>query len=115
MNRIWEFLRSLDWRVLFAVPVLAVLLGVANNLRVSEDQRVRWSGDRLEDASSETAHGARLGAWTSDFDAATNAAASLGVSAVSIPGSRSACSRSAAIWCSRAASRSATSAVAARR
>ena len=75
MNRIWTFLRSLDWRVLFAVPVLSVLLGVANNLRVSEGQRVRWSGDRLEDASSETAHGARLGAWTSDFDAATNAAA----------------------------------------
>ena len=75
MNRIWKFLRSLDWRVLFAVPVLAVLLGVANNLRVSEDQRVRWSGERLEEGSPETARGARRGAWTSDFDAATNAAA----------------------------------------
>ena len=53
MNRIWEFLRSLDWRVLFAVPVLAVLLGVANNLRVSEDQRVRWSGERLEEGGKE--------------------------------------------------------------
>ena len=75
MKRIWTFLRSLDWRVLFAVPVLSVLLGVANNLRVSEDQRVRWSGERLADASPETARGARRGAWTSDFDAATNAAA----------------------------------------
>ena len=76
MNRIWTFLRSLDWRVLFAVPVLSVLLGVANNLRVSEDLRVRWSGKRLDyEQSGIMKSGARRGAWTIDFDAATNAAA----------------------------------------
>ena len=75
MNRAWKFLRSLDWRVLFAVPVLSVLFGVANNLRVPEDQRVRWSGAPVRDeavAADET--GAQRGAWTADFDAATNAA-----------------------------------------
>ncbi len=76
MKRIWTFLRSLDWRVLFAVPVLSVLLGVANNLRVSEDQRVRWSGERADDERAEEEKAeARRGEWTSDFNAATNAAA----------------------------------------
>ena len=51
MKRLWAFLRGLDWRVLLAVPVLAVLLGVANNLRVSEGQRVRWSGESVQDVS----------------------------------------------------------------
>ena len=75
MNRIWKFLRGLDWRVLFAVPVLSVLLGVLNNLRVSEDQRVRWSGEPIQDAAlAADAFGAQRGMWTSDFDAATNAA-----------------------------------------
>ena len=46
MKSIWKFLRSLDWRVLFAVPVLSLLLGVANNLRVPKEQQVRWSGER---------------------------------------------------------------------
>ncbi len=75
MNRIWTFLRGLNWYVLFAVPVLSVLLGVLNNLRVPVDQRVRWSGAPIQDvavAASEV--GAQPGAWTSDFDAATNAA-----------------------------------------
>ena len=76
MNRIWKFLRSLDWRVLLAVPVLSVALGVANNLRVSEEKRVRWSGRLQEEESgAEESSGARRGAWTSDFVAATNAAA----------------------------------------
>ena len=77
MKRLWTFLRSLDWRVLFAVPVLSAMLGVANNLRVSEDQRVRWSGESAQDAAVRVhAKGAWPGAWTADFDAATNAAAS---------------------------------------
>ena len=75
MNRIWKFLRSLDWRVLLAVPVLSVLLGVANNLRVSVDQRVRWSGEPIQDVEVAASKvGAQPGAWTSDFTAATNAA-----------------------------------------
>ena len=83
MNRIWTFLRGLDWRVLFAVPVLSVLLGVANNWRVSEDQRVRWSGEPIRDVSvAADAVGAQRGAWTSDFDAATNAAQSAHVPVV---------------------------------
>lgn len=83
MNRIWTFLRGLNWYVLFAVPVLSVLLGVANNWRVSEDQRVRWSGEPIQDvvvAADEV--GAQRGVWTSDFDAATNAAASAHVPVV---------------------------------
>lgn len=114
MNRILSFLHKLDWRVLFAVPVLSVLLGVVNNLRVAEDRRVIWSGDRLtitEVAGAEdrgttlseehptitqvaeaenrgmTLSGERptitevagadveRGAWTTNFVAATNAAA----------------------------------------
>lgn len=82
MNRISTFLRSLDWRVLFAVPVLAVLLGVANNFRVSEDLRVRWSGDQPEETDQVMRQGARRGAWTADFAAATNAAASAHVPVV---------------------------------
>ena len=95
MNRIWTFLRGLDWRVLFALSALAVLLGIANNLRVSPDLRVRWSGERptivseaeatggdSESASpverAENASGVETvverGAWTSNFVAATNAA-----------------------------------------
>ena len=46
MKSIWNLLRSLDWRVLFAVPALSVLLGVANNLRLPEGRQVRWSGER---------------------------------------------------------------------
>ena len=70
MNRIWKFLRGLNWYVLFSVPVLSVLLGVLNNGRVAEEKRVRWSGAREEESLAEAS-----GAWTSDFDAATNAAA----------------------------------------
>ena len=95
MNRIWTFLRSLDWRVLFSLPALAVVLGIANNLRVASDLRVRWSGERPaivneaeatdgdvgfarpmehhENASvAETV--VERGVWTSNFVAATNAA-----------------------------------------
>ena len=83
MKRILAFLRSLDWRVLLAVPVLSVLLGVLNNLRVSEDQRVRWSGERVKDVAVKTdAVGAKRGAWTADFTAATNAAAAAHVPVV---------------------------------
>lgn len=95
MNRISTFLRGLDWRVLFLLPALAVLLGIANNLRVSPDLRVRWSGERpaivneaeatggdTESAkpmerpenASETEPIVERGVWTSNFVAATNAA-----------------------------------------
>lgn len=73
MNRIWTFLRSLDWRVLIAVPVLSLLLGVANNLRVPEGQQVRWSGERPT-VVIEAEADANRGVWTTDFVAATNAA-----------------------------------------
>ena len=88
MNRIWTFIRGLDWRVLFLLPALAVLLGIANNLRVSPDLRVRWSGERPENASvAET--DVERGIWTSNFTAATNAAEAAHlpvVVAVSLPG-----------------------------
>ena len=73
MNRIWKFLRSLDWRVLFTVPVLSLLLGVANNLRVPEGLQVRWSGERPT-VVVEAEADAKRGVWTTDFVAATNAA-----------------------------------------
>ena len=73
MNRILNLLRSLDWRVLFAVPALSVLLGIANNLRVPEDRRVVWSGEfqTVDEAANADAE---RGTWTTDFAAATNAA-----------------------------------------
>lgn len=88
MNRILNLLRSLEWRALFAVPVLSVLFGVANNLRVSEDRRVVWSGEHQmitaegetvqeKEAQSGTIHveaNVERGVWTTDFVAATNAA-----------------------------------------
>ena len=73
MKRIWTFLRSLDWRVLLALPVLSLLLGVANNLRVPKGQQVRWSGERPT-VVIEAEDDANRGAWTTDFVAATNAA-----------------------------------------
>ena len=82
-KRILIFLRGLDWRVLFAVPVLSVLLGVANNMRVSEEQRVRWPGVRSEKALDEIAtQDVKRGVWTSNFDTATNLAASAHVPVV---------------------------------
>ena len=73
MNCIWTFLRSLDWRVLLALPVFSLLLGVANNLRVPEGRQVRWSGERPT-VVIEAEADANRGVWTSDFVAATNAA-----------------------------------------
>ena len=73
MKSIWIFLRSLDWRVLFAVPVLSVLLGVVNNLRTPEDQRVRWSGERPT-ITIEAEDEVDIGMWTTDFVTATNEA-----------------------------------------
>ena len=74
MNYVSKALHCLDWRVLFAVPVLSMLLGVANNLRVPEDQRVRWSGERPTMAIEAKAAVER-GVWTTDFVSATNEAA----------------------------------------
>ena len=51
MARLRAFLRGFDWRVLLAVPALSVLLGIANNLRVPESRRVRWSGAPARDVS----------------------------------------------------------------
>lgn len=82
MNRILNLLRSLDWRLLLAVPVLSVLLGVANNMRLPEDQRVRWSGERGEDTTDGISSVVKPGAWTSNFDVATNKAASAHVPVV---------------------------------
>ena len=77
MNCIWTFLRSLDWRVLLALPVFSLLLGVANNLRVPKEQQVRWSGERPTIAIEEEVEtDANRGVWTTDFVAATNAAES---------------------------------------
>ena len=59
--------------MLLAVPVLSVLLGVANNLRVPEGRQVRWSGERPT-VVIEAEADANRGVWTTDFVAATNAA-----------------------------------------
>ena len=97
MNRIWKFLRSLDWRVLLALPVLSLLLGVANNLRVPEDQKVKWSGERLEEVKIEEVAVPEVmpGVWTTNFVAATNAAeaAHLPVVVVSLTPGCSSCKR----------------------
>lgn len=100
-----KFLRSLDWRVLLSLPVIAALLGIANNLRVSPDLRVHWSGELPETASDKESYGedtgfvgtgnapfvgngnapeeasvaeapVERGTWTTNFAVATNAAES---------------------------------------
>lgn len=73
MNHILNLLRSLDWRVLFAVPVLSVLLGVVNNMRVPEGRRVAWSG-KFQTSAEATDANAERGRWTTNFTTATNAA-----------------------------------------
>ena len=76
MNRIFNLLRGLNWYVLFAVPVLSALFGMANNLRVPENQRVIWSGARLDEVPDEiVTPDVKRGVWTSNFAAATNEAA----------------------------------------
>ena len=51
MKRIFSGLRRMDcniW-VILAIVLLAVVLGVLNNLRVYEEQRVPWPGeDRVD-------------------------------------------------------------------
>ena len=75
MNRVLNFLRKLNWYVLFAIPVLSALFGIVNNLRVPENQRVIWSGMRLDKVPEEiVTHDVKRGVWTSNFVAATNAA-----------------------------------------
>lgn len=37
-------LKSLDWRVILGTIVLSFLLGIVNNMRVFEEQRVEWFG-----------------------------------------------------------------------
>ena len=71
-----KFLRNLNWYVLLALPVVSVLLGVVNNLRVPENQQVRWSGERPDDVVIEEVATSEVvpGMWTSDFTTATNAA-----------------------------------------
>ena len=67
--RLW----GLDWRVLLALPVLAVAIGLVNNRRVPEDMRVSWSGARTQ-TSAKVSATVRRGEWTSDFIGATNVA-----------------------------------------
>ena len=68
-----KFLRNLDWRVLLALPVLSLLLGVVNNLRMPKEQQAKLSDARQEIAIEAEAD-AKRGVWTTDFVAATNAA-----------------------------------------
>jgi len=76
MKQTFKFLRSLNWRVLLSIPILSALLGVTNNLRVPDDQRVRWAGERPDKKSIIAAKSvAKPGLWTYNFDSATNAAA----------------------------------------
>ncbi len=39
-----EIKRLFDWRVLACIVGLAIALGILNNLRVYEEQRVKWFG-----------------------------------------------------------------------
>ena len=39
-----DFRRFVDWRVVAGIVGLAAVLGVLNNLRVYEEQRVKWFG-----------------------------------------------------------------------
>jgi len=64
---------KVDWRVLVAVPVLSVFLGIANLLRLPEDMHVAWSDTPQPEPAAESSQ-ARSGEWTSNFAAATNAA-----------------------------------------
>ena len=75
MKVTWHRFLGLDWRVLIALPVLSVMFGLANNMRVPEDMRVSWSGVRPQTDVKESSV-ARRGEWTSNFVAATNAAES---------------------------------------
>ena len=80
---ILNYLKSLDWRVLLAVPVLSVILGVVCNLCVPEEKRVKWSDVRNEANPAEIASlDVKPGEWTSDFDVATNKAAAAHVPVV---------------------------------
>lgn len=82
-ERMLNYLKSLDWRVLLAVPVLSVVLGVVCNLCVPGDRRVKWSGARSRGDSDENAMlEVKRGAWTSNFDVATNKAESAHVPVV---------------------------------
>ena len=45
-----EFLKELDWRVIAGAVALAFLLGILNNLRVYEEQRVEWFGGPVIEA-----------------------------------------------------------------
>ena len=44
MNRIKSIVQRFDWRVVAAMVALAFLLGVLNNLRVEDEQKVQWFG-----------------------------------------------------------------------
>ncbi|MCQ2389782.1 MAG: hypothetical protein MJ240_00035 [Kiritimatiellae bacterium] len=47
----WRF----NWIVVVAIIVLAMLLGIANNLRVYEEQRIPWTGPEThQSGESET-------------------------------------------------------------
>ena len=45
------FFRRFNMLVVASVVLLAVVMGVANNLRVYEEQRVPWFGTAQEDAN----------------------------------------------------------------
>ena len=44
LRKLADFLASYNWYVLSGIVLLAVVLGVLNNLRVYEEQRVNWFG-----------------------------------------------------------------------
>ena len=74
MEKAWYRFCGLDWRVLAALPILSVALGLANEIRVPEDMRVSWSGVRVQQ-EAKAGSAVHRGEWTSNFASATNAAA----------------------------------------
>ena len=53
VTRTLEIVRTLNWWVLFGIVALAFVLGILNNLRVYDEQRVKWFGGPVVEAEAE--------------------------------------------------------------
>ena len=49
MKRRLAFLRQIDWRVLLVLTIVSVVLGILNNFRVFEEQRLPLFGATSEE------------------------------------------------------------------
>ena len=53
LTRAFASVRTLNWFVLFGIVALAFVLGILNNLRVYEEQRVKWFGGPVVETEME--------------------------------------------------------------